>query len=115
MHADRLYDEVKKFFYDNDKYDFVIEMSNQPMNQWKLIYVFSHHEMENVRTRLSDTPHGFAGFMNYEGNYYFYFLNNELFKTQILDTREIIEYNDKTFSEIDLNKVIAELRQLQGS
>lgn len=111
----KLYEEIKKFFYDVEEYDFVIEMSDRPMCEWKLIYVLSHDQMSAERIRISKLGTGFAGFMGFENQYYFYFSNKVLFKTQILDTGEIVEYDDRTFNEIDMKKVIEELKQLQGS
>jgi hypothetical protein len=114
-YCEKLYEEIKNFFYDKDQYDFVIEMSDRPMGEWKLIYVLSHQQMSVERIRISKLGTGFAGFMGFENQYYFYFSNKVLFKTQILDTGEIVEYDDRTFNEIDMKKVIKELKQLQGS
>jgi hypothetical protein len=111
----KLYEEIKKFFYDAEEYDFVIEMSDRPMSEWKLIYIISYDEMDSVRFKIIDQGKGFAGFYNFEGHYHYYFTDDNLSKSEHIDTGEIVVFDDRKFNEFNLKKVAEELRLLQGS
>lgn len=112
--SEKLYEEIKKFFYEKDEYDFVIEISDRPMSEWKLIYVLSPDEMEDLRIDFYRQARAFAGFITCEDKYEFYFSDKNLFKSELIRTGEVLSFNDKTFSEIDERKVLEELKQLMA-
>lgn len=112
--SEKLYEEVKKFFYDKDEYDFVIEISDRSMSEWKLTYVLSLDEMIHERIRLRKLGVGFAGFFLFEGTYEYYFSDECLFKSEDIRTGEVLDFDDRTFNEFNMKKVAEELRQLMA-
>lgn len=85
------------------------------MSEWKLHFVFSLDEMGHVRGQLMKRESDFAGFINYEGHYNFYFADKNIFKSENVDEGKVVHFDDYTVREFDLKKVVQELRLLQGS
>jgi hypothetical protein len=113
--SEKLYEEIKNFFYKKDEREFVIEISDKPMNEWNVKYVNSDMEMYHERVRLDKKGSSFAGFAYADGYYNLYFADYNFFKCQNTKSGEILVFFDETFSEINLDKVVSELKQLQGS
>ena len=111
-----LYKKIKEFFLTENRQQIIIEISDQPINQWKIIGISSIEEMISVRCDLVYEDQDFAGFIHSENKYVFYFSDQNIYKSEIIDSGQVEEFYDRTFSELDLNKVVKELRQLlQGS
>lgn len=110
--SEKLYEDIKHFFYEKDEYEFVIEISDCPMSEWKLVYVLTDDEMCLERRRLIKSKTGFAGFEHSLGSYNFYYADENFFKSEKVKAGEIIAFVDLTFCPIDLKKVAKELREL---
>lgn len=110
--SENLYQQIKNHFLSKDRPQIVIEISDLPIDQWKVTSVGNADEMVSARCKLVGKDQDFAGFIYYDNEYFFYFLDHNLYKSEDFDTGRIDDYQDRTFSEFDLNKVAAELRQL---
>lgn len=89
-------------------------MSERPLNEWSTYPVNSVDETIEVRSRLLEKGSELAAFMNFEGHYYFNFVDANFIKTQNLDTREVVEFFDCTVSQKFMDEVLEELKQIQG-
>src|SRR6266702_3457703 len=90
----KLFEQVKKIFLNEKRAQFVIEISDRPMAEWQIINVRSPEEMFEVRGRLSDKGVDFAGFINFEGNYTFYYIDQNFFESQYVESGEVITFHD---------------------
>jgi hypothetical protein len=113
--SERYYEQVKKYFWRPEEADFVVRFHGDDMSEWLVMLTLSLDEMREIRSRLIEEDSSFAGFVRYLGRYCFYFRDENIFKVQYLDNGEINHFNVRSFSEIDLAKVVAEFRMLQGS
>lgn len=113
--SEKLYEQIKNFFLKEEKDFFVIEMSDNPMAEWNVVYVDSVEEMMDERLRLMKKNSNFAGFIKYEGHYNFYYVDSNFVKSQNVENGEIVAFSDLTVKTFDIAKVVEELRQLQGS
>jgi hypothetical protein len=114
--SELLYERVKAYFWRKEEESFIVLLSEGDMSGWKILPMSSIDEMEVTRLQLYSDRLDFAGFMDYEGRYSFYFLDRNLYKTQYLDTGEIDCFDVLTFSEFDLAAVAEEFKKFcQGS
>jgi hypothetical protein len=109
------YEQVKKYFWRPEEADFVVRFKSNDMSEWQVIPTLTTDEMAEVRGRLIAEEASFAWFIRYLGRYCFYFSDENILKIQYLDNGEINHFDIRSFSEIDLAKVAAECRMLQGS
>lgn len=115
VESEKLYEKILSTFLNNEKAQFVIEISEAPLAEWNKFYVNSPEEMMEVRGHLIDNGSDLAGFIYFEGHYNFYYVDANFLKSQNTETGEIVAFYDYRLQTYDLTKVVAELRQLQGS
>jgi hypothetical protein len=108
------FEHAKQFFLHRHPEEFVAEISEQPFSSWKITVVHSIDEMITQRASLSEQHKGFCGYIHHEGHYNFYYSDANLLISQNVDSSEILHFDDRTFEDLDINKVIAELKLLQG-
>lgn len=68
--------------------------------------------MIRLRHQFREDGAEYAGFERADGRYCFYFVDQNIIKTQNLDNGEVEYFNVHAFSEFDLEKVAEELQML---
>jgi hypothetical protein len=109
--SELFYEEVKNFFWRKEEVDFIVRFSDAPMAEWEMIHL-PENEMFWLRHRFCEEGAEYAGFGRAEGRYCFYFVDQNIIKTQNLDNGEVEYFNVHAFSEFDLAKVAEELEML---
>ena len=109
-----LFEQIKTKFVQSQKADIVIKISDAPMNEWEVVHFHSFEDMYAIRSELTHAQAPFAGFVNFDGHYVIFFSDKNLFKCQNLDTGEIVDFDDRTFSSFDVDALIEEVKQFQG-
>lgn len=115
VESEKLYDEIKHFFFKKEMPNIVIEISDLPMDQWIVVVVDSPEMMCEARRKLVHKNIGLAGFQNFEWGYSFYFGDENFFKSVMIPSGEVIDFFDFTFKTYSEAKLIEELKQIQGS
>lgn len=114
--SERNYEEVKKFFRHLAGQEFIVRMSDAPMEAWDLIPFL---EENYVVHGAFESGVGYAAFYYFEGCYEFKYLDENLEKVEILKTGEVIVFQDLKVNEFNMKHVELELRafvkELQGS
>jgi hypothetical protein len=112
--SEALFERVKAYFWTPDEKDFLVRISDAPMAEWQRIPTPTVEEMIDLRCRMLGVA-DFAGFIWADGRYEFYFCDQNMTKKQFLHPVETYYFAVKRFSEVDIEKVVADLRMLQGS
>lgn len=107
--SEALCEKIRAFFFSEERRDFIVELSERPMTEWKIIPTPTEDEMVRWRFRLECN----AGFgRDDEGTYFFYYLDRNLFMLIDVARDEIVAYEDVQFEEHDLRLVAKEFAML---
>jgi hypothetical protein len=112
--SEALYKRVLEFFWRKPEQDFVVRMSDRPMNEWEIIPTPTIEKMYEARASVMDNPYGFVGFQHVEDGYYeYHFCDEVIVKGENLDTRELLCFSILDFFEMDLRAVVGEFKSLK--
>jgi hypothetical protein len=113
--SENLYQKVKQFFGLKKYVGCVIEISEKPMNEWRVHHTENEESMVQKRRELNSKKTLLVNFYEKSENTYLYFYDGIITKIENLRTREVIVDNIENFEKSDFKLIMKEYSELKKS
>lgn len=110
--SEKLYFEAKRFFADFIGGRVLIEISDRPMCEWRVLKKKSNEEMSKEKRRLLKYDLPFIGFGIVDGLLYYQYSDENLFKGENPGTGVVEYFYDNRADALELAQVGRELNEL---